>query len=248
MNEQGIPQSRDRLTAPYCLGNRTEDIGQGFQLRGRAFRVVPGGFTAASPKALSGNKRAILTGPLPDGERLRTAFLLLRMAEAPRLYLPRWSQMIMDEVTRNLIANWDMPAEKARRREEEMRRHFPEAWVEGFEPLIDAMTNDPGDRHVLATAVRSHSELIVTYNRRHFPPACLQAWEVDVQGPSAFLRGLHDLDPGLFVSKLHEQAVAIGASLQGLLHSLSKNVPGFVEYFCEEQGIDLSDERRGASR
>jgi hypothetical protein len=31
---------------------------------------------------------------------------LLRMAEAPRLYLPRWSQAIMNEVTRNLIAKW----------------------------------------------------------------------------------------------------------------------------------------------
>ena len=100
---------------------------------------------------------------------------LLRMAEAPRPYLPKWSQTIMDEVTRNLIAKWEMPVDKARRREEEMRRHFPEAWVEGFEPLIDTMTNDPGDRHVLAAAVRSHCELIVTYNRRHFPAACLQA-------------------------------------------------------------------------
>jgi hypothetical protein len=61
---------------------------------------------------------------------------LLRMAEAPRLYLPRWSQSIMDEVTRNLIAKWDMPSEMARRREEDLRRHFPEALVDGFEPLI----------------------------------------------------------------------------------------------------------------
>jgi hypothetical protein len=90
--------------------------------------------------------------------------------------------------------------------------------------------------------------LIVTYNRRHFPVACLQPWEIDVQGPSAFLRGLHDLDAGLFVSRLHEQAGAIGVSLQRLLHSLSKNVPGFVEYFCEEQGIDLGSEQRGASQ
>ena len=28
---------------------------------------------------------------------------LLRMAETPRLYLPKWSQPIMDEVTRNLV-------------------------------------------------------------------------------------------------------------------------------------------------
>ncbi len=120
---------------------------------------------------------------------------LLRMAEAPRLYLPRWSQRIMDEVTRNLIAKWDMPFERVRRREEELRRHFPAASV--------------------------------------------QAWEIDVQAPSAFLRGLYDLDPGLSVGKLHEQALAIGVSLQRLLLSLSKNVPGFVEYFCEEQGIGL---------
>ena len=66
------------------------------------------------------------------------------------------------------------------------------------------MTNDPGDRHVLAAAVRSNSELIVTYNRRHFPSDSLQAWEIEVQGPSAFLRGLYDLDAGLFVGKLHE--------------------------------------------
>ena len=79
---------------------------------------------------------------------------LLRMAEAPRLYLPQWSQRIMDEVTRNLIAKWDMAPEKARQREEELRRHFPEAWVEGYEPLIEAMTNDPGDRHVLAAVRR----------------------------------------------------------------------------------------------
>ena len=164
---------------------------------------------------------------------------LLRMAEAPRIYLPKWSQSIMDEVTRNLIAKWDMPDEKARRREEELRRHFPESWVDGFEPLMDAMKNDPGDRHVLAAAVRSHSELIVTYNRRHFPAVSLKDWEVDVQGPSAFLRGLYDLDAGLFVGKLHEQAGAIGVSIQRLLLSLNKNVPGFVDYFCEEQSIDL---------
>jgi|SRR5579872_725228 len=164
---------------------------------------------------------------------------LLRMAEAPRLYLPKWSQTIMDEVTRNLIAKWNMPAEKARRREEELRRHFPEAWVDGFEPLIAAMKNHPADRHVLAAAVRSHCELIVTYNRRHFPEASVQSSEIDVQGPSTFLRGLYDLDAGVFVGKLHEQAGAIGVTIQRLLVSLSRNVPAFVDYFCEEQGIDL---------
>jgi predicted nucleic acid-binding protein len=168
---------------------------------------------------------------------------LLRMAEAPRLYLPKWSQAIMDEVTRNLVKKWNMEPEKARRREEELRRHFPEAWVEGFEPLINVMTNDPKDHHVLAAAVRSHSELIVTYNRRDFPDASVRPWEIEVQGPSTFLRGIYDLEPGLFVHKLHEQAGAIGLTLQQFLERLSKNVPGFVQYFCEEQGVNLPGEQ-----
>ena len=62
--------------------------------------------------------------PMPLADTLR------RTAEAPRLYLPQWSQTIMNEVTRNLIAKWEMAPDKARRREEELRRHFPEAWVE----------------------------------------------------------------------------------------------------------------------
>ncbi len=164
---------------------------------------------------------------------------LLRMAEEPRLYVPKWSSLILDEVTRNLIENWDLEPEKAHRREAEIRRHFPEALVEGFEPLIALMTNDPKDRHVLAAAVRSQCELIVTYNHRHFPAASAQLWDIEVQAPSAFLRGLYDLDAGMFVHKLHEQAQAIGIKLERLLQSLQKNAPSFVQYFCEEQGIYL---------
>lgn len=167
---------------------------------------------------------------------------LLRMVEAPRLYLPKWSQTIMDEVTRNLTSKWDMAPDKALRREEELRRHFPEAWVEGFEPLVDVLTNDPKDRHVLAAAVRSHSELIVTYNRRHFPAASLQQWGINVEAPSTFLRGLYELDAGLFVNKLHEQATSIQVPLPRLLRALARNVPKFIEYYCEEQGIELVGE------
>lgn len=173
---------------------------------------------------------------------------LLRMAEAPRLYLPKWLRTIMDEVTRSLVSKWNMPQEKARRREQELLRHFPEAWVDGFEPLIGVVTNNLGDRHVLAAAIRSHSELIVTYNRRHFPADSLQPWGINVEAPSTFLRALYDLDAGLFVNKLHEQAASIQVPLPRLLGALAKNVPRFVEYFCEEQGISLPGEEGGTLR
>ncbi len=162
---------------------------------------------------------------------------LLRMAESPRLYLPQWSPAILEEVSRNLVAKWGMAPEKAAHREREILRHFPEACVEGFEPLIGMVANDPGDRHVLAAAVKSKCESIVTYNRRHFRPAALRPWGIQAKGPSTFLRELYDLAPGLFAHKLDEQAQAIGMPMERLLGSLAKNVPGFVGFFCEKQGI-----------
>lgn len=109
---------------------------------------------------------------------------LFRMAETPRLYLPKWSAGIMAEVSRNLAGHpWNKSAEQIRHRENELRIHFPEAWVEGYEPLIDLMQNEPKDRHVLAAAVSSGTKLIVTYNGKHFPDEALLSWGIERQGP-----------------------------------------------------------------
>ena len=98
----------------------------------------------------------ILPMPLAD--------TLLRMAEHPRLYIPRWSDEIMQEVSRNLIVKFGKSKEQALRREGKLREAFPSAWVEdGYKLLVDCMANDLKDRHVLAAAVASRSELIVTF-------------------------------------------------------------------------------------
>jgi len=165
---------------------------------------------------------------------------LLRMAETPRLYLPKWSNQIMAEVARNLGGkSWNKTPEQVRYREEALRAHFPEAWVEGYEPLIDRMQNDVKDRHVLAAAVSSGTKLIVTYNVKHFPESALAPWGIERHGPSTFLIHLYDLAPRIVAQKLSEQAQNVGLSLEGLLRRLEPNVPNFVSFFCEEQRIDL---------
>ena len=58
---------------------------------------------------------------------------LLRMAETPRLYVPKWSDDILQEVTRNLVEKWNKTEEQAKRREDALRQHFPEALVLGYE-------------------------------------------------------------------------------------------------------------------
>jgi predicted nucleic acid-binding protein len=78
---------------------------------------------------------------------------LLRLAEHPRLYLPRWSDTIIDETVRNLQSRIGLSKAKTTYLIEQLRKHFADAWVTGYEPLMDAMANDPKDRHVLAAAV-----------------------------------------------------------------------------------------------
>jgi hypothetical protein len=153
---------------------------------------------------------------------------LLRLASAPRLYSPKWTDQIMAEVSRNLEENFGLSPEKAQYRESEIRRYFPEAWVDGYEELIPVMTNEQKDRHVLAAAVRARSEVIVTYNLKDFPPSSLAPYSIVAQGPSTFLKNLYELDPPRVMQTLERQAAAIGQTLPFLFSKLRANVPGFV--------------------
>jgi predicted nucleic acid-binding protein len=154
---------------------------------------------------------------------------LLRLAAAPRLYLPKWTDQIMAEVSRNLIENFGLSEDQAAYRESEIRKHFPEAWVSGYEQLIPVMTNQEKDRHVLAAAVRAQAEIIVTYNRKDFPDTSLAPYSISVQGPSTFLKNLYDLDREAVLRTLDEQASAVGKPVGYVLERLRVNVPGFVD-------------------
>lgn len=154
---------------------------------------------------------------------------LLRLASDPRLYLPKWTDHIMTEVSRNLQENFGLSAEQTAYRESEIRRHFGEAWVEGYEDLIPSMTNHEKDRHVLAAAVRSGAETIVTYNLKDFPRPALAPYSITAQGPSTFLKNLFQLDQDAVHHALEEQAAAINKSFDYLLERLRINVPGFID-------------------
>src|SRR3712207_360231 len=85
---------------------------------------------------------------------------LLRAAAAG-LYQVRWSDEILEEVRRNLVSTGRATHEQAQRLIDMMRQAFPEAVVEGYEALVQLMTNDAKDRHVLAAAVASRVQVIV---------------------------------------------------------------------------------------
>jgi hypothetical protein len=153
---------------------------------------------------------------------------LLRLAVGSRLYRPKWSDQIMVEVSRTLQENFNLSAQKAIYRENEIRRHFPEAWIDGYKDLIPAMTNHPKDRHVLAAAARAGVRVIVTYNLKDFPTSSLALYSITAQGPSAFLKNLYDRSPAVVMQTLEAQSAAIGQPMSYLLSRLRVNAPAFV--------------------
>ena len=157
--------------------------------------------------------------------------VLLRAAEA-ELYRVRWSEDILEELRRNLIADRGLTEEKADYLLGEMRKAFPEATVTGCERSISSMTNDPKDRHVLATAVHCGAQVIVTDNLKDFPTETLEPFNIETQSPDEFLEYLFDLDP----SQMSRVVVELNASrrrppetLAVTLERLGKSAPNFVK-------------------
>ena len=156
---------------------------------------------------------------------------LLRLAEPPSLYQPLWSDEIIKEMKRALEKQIGLAPAKTAYLERELRRHFQDSWVSGFEPLIGKMTNDPKDRHVLAAAVHGRAQTIVTFNKRHFLPTATSRWNVQAVGPAAFLEELYTAAPAVVGERIQQQATDLSRSLAAQLNVLAKAVPSFVEVF-----------------
>ena len=112
---------------------------------------------------------------------------LLRLAEPPRLYEPKWSEEIIRETTRTLESKLGWPTALTAHLQAELRSHFGEAWISGYEPLIPRMTNHEKDRHVVAAAVHVEAPIILTFNLRHFRREHLEPWGVRALHPQSLL-------------------------------------------------------------
>lgn len=154
---------------------------------------------------------------------------LLRLAER-ELYQVLWSADIIEELRRNLVGA-GVSSEAVDYLCAELQGAFPDAEVSGYQSLLDSMTCDPKDRHVLGAAVRSNAAAIVTFNLDDFPDSSVDPYEVDVIHPDRFLLDLLDLVPSIVIAELERQATANRReprTLSGLLDALTRaGVPSF---------------------
>ena len=86
-------------------------------------------------------------------------------------FQPIWSDKIHEEWKRNLLKNRsDLSASSLAKTIEIMDTSFENANVSGFESLIDGLhLPDKDHRHVLALAIHSNAQFIVTSNLKDFP-------------------------------------------------------------------------------
>ncbi|MDQ3655834.1 MAG: PIN domain-containing protein [Chloroflexota bacterium] len=157
---------------------------------------------------------------------------LLRSA-AERLYEPRWSPDILDELSRNLVHRIGLRQDRVDWLLFRMEQEFPDALIDGYQSHIAVMTNHPKDRHVLAAAVHANAALIVTSNLKDYPEAALAPYNIATRSPDRFLLALAESSCAGMETALRKQAQAFRnppRSVSDVLKNLERSAPAFVTF------------------
>lgn len=112
------------------------------------------------------------------------------------LLTPKWSDIIQDEWTRNLLINReDLNKKQLDSTIKAMNTAFPDSNVENFEHLIPNLSlPDRDDRHVLACAIKCKADLITTFNLKDFPINMIGEYGIKIQNPNELICNLIDID------------------------------------------------------
>ncbi len=123
----------------------------------------------------------------------------------------KWTGMIHDEWVRSVLR--DRPGlkpEQLQRTRDLMDAHVRDCLITGYEDLIPALTlPDPGDRHVLAAAIKGGVNVIVTLNLKDFPLATLSPYGIEAQHPDEFVTHLLSLNPGAVCEAAKRQRASL---------------------------------------
>lgn len=115
------------------------------------------------------------------------------------LYTPKWSQNIFTEWIK-VLKRKGVDENEAEKRANVMNEAFPDALVENYEQLIDNLNlPDADDRHVLAAAIKTNANLIITNNLKDFPEGYLASFGLKAKIPDDFFTDIIDLNQELSV-------------------------------------------------
>jgi hypothetical protein len=136
--------------------------------------------------------------------------LMVRLAQTRR-FRARWTDQIHREWVDALMRRQPAPdLQRIERTVQRINQAVPDGLVTGYEPLVDALwLPDPDDRHVLAAAIRTGAQAVVTLNLKDFPQQTLDGFEISARHPDDFVLDLADLEPGVVIAVAKQQRAAL---------------------------------------
>lgn len=103
------------------------------------------------------------------------------------LFTPKWSKHIFDE-WRNVMERKGVHADEIDKRITKAHLAFPDALVNNYESLVDSLKlPDEKDRHVLAAAIKTNANIIVTNNLKDFPKEYLGTFGLSAKSADDFI-------------------------------------------------------------
>lgn len=110
------------------------------------------------------------------------------------LFTVKWSNHIFDEweavMKRKGISDVEI-----QKRLQNAQLAFPDALVENYEPLVESLNlPDKKDRHVLAAAIKTNANIIVTNNLKDFPQEYLSKFGLTAKSADDFITDTIDLN------------------------------------------------------
>lgn len=136
--------------------------------------------------------------------------LLMRLA-LTGLFAAKWTDEIHDEWMRNVKAkNNHLTDETLARTRSLMNEAVPDCLVTDYEGMADSLAlPDDDDLHVVAAAIASGAQTIVTFNLKDFPQAILAKHDIEAVHPDDFIVQQMDLHLGLVLSAVKKHRASL---------------------------------------
>lgn len=136
---------------------------------------------------------------------------ILMISASTRIHAVFWSEDIFEEWRRVAPRERLASIEDVLKFQSIMNEMFAGALIPRvqYARLIEQMSNDEGDRHVLAAAVSQEDvSVIVTQNVRHFPESSIAKFGLEVQTPDEFVREQAETNSTIFMNAFLRRAKA----------------------------------------
>jgi hypothetical protein len=129
---------------------------------------------------------------------------VIMQAALEKCFALHWSAEVQAEWSRALLANHPgLDASKIARTQALMNKALPSAEVMGHQSRIASLDlPDLDDRDVLAAAIHSSSNVILTFNVSDFPARALSAYDIEAVRPDPFFVRIIEDAPLPFITAL----------------------------------------------